>query len=50
MYDGTLELLRGIVGPQETDRLLADGAADARHMPLLRLLDDASTAEPVPRR
>jgi predicted ATPase len=50
MYEGTLELLRGIVGLQETDRLLADGAADARHLPLLRLLDDASTAEPASQR
>jgi hypothetical protein len=50
MYEGTLELLRGIVGPQETDRVLAGGAADARQMPLLRLLDDVSTAEPASQR
>jgi predicted ATPase/class 3 adenylate cyclase len=46
MYEGTLEALRGIVGLEETDRLLTDGAADARHMPLLQLLDDPATTAP----
>jgi predicted ATPase/class 3 adenylate cyclase len=47
MHAGTLDLVRSIVGDEATERLLAVGASDARHVPLREFLGDAAPVAAV---